>query len=231
MRINIDIDTAGLVAKTAREERRLAYNTAEALNNTAKAAQAAIRTHMLQVFKTRADTKRDRKWLLEQIKVLFSSVKKGIMYAEVYVNPKPKNFLLAKFEGGDERTPFVGTNLGVPNPAQARVGGAFAGALKPGIAFNKLGLKKVFVVPRRFGDRTQFKGKDRTFLLKHTSQNPLGGVYQRVGPGKDDIRLIYSFRRAFKLHQLLQLVKTATTTMQDKFKVEWVIANARNPSK
>lgn len=228
MQINVSIDPSQLQAKTLREQKRLAFNTAEALNNTAKDAQDAIRRHMQEVFKLRATPKKDRNWLLQRIKINFASVKQGRIVAEVYVDQKAR-LLLGGFETGEERTPFAGQNVAVPNPAVARDGN-IDNPVDPSLTFRNLKLKPVKVQPNRFGDTVQFKGQQRTFILKHTASNPFGGVYQRVGPGKDDIRLVYSFRRPFHLKSVLDFVKIATAVMQDKFAVEFAISNARRPS-
>jgi hypothetical protein len=231
MRIDVQFDVSQLQAKTLREQKRLAYNCAEALNKTAVAAQEALRLRMMTIFNLRSTTKRDRHWLLEQVKVQFASVKKGVMYAELYVNPNVKRLLLAGFETGAMREPFVGKNVAIPITGEARAGGSVGGEIKPEFVFGKMRLKAVTVIGRTHSDTTQYKGANRLFLLKSSRQAPLGGVFQRVGPGKDDIRLVWSFHRAFKLHEVLKFLQTAEQTMSEKFKVEWAISNARNPSR
>jgi hypothetical protein len=153
------------------------------------------------------------------------------MYAELYVNPNVKRLLLAGFETGAMREPFVGHNVAIPITGEARAGGSIGGEIKPEFVFGKMRLKAVTVIGRTHSDTTQYKGANRLFLLKSSRQAPLGGVFQRVGPGKDDIRLVWSFHRAFKLHEVLKFLQTAEQTMSEKFKVEWAISNARNPSR
>ena len=207
----------------------MAYNTAEALNKTALAAQEAVREHMRQVFHERATTRGDRRWLEQRIKLVFASVRKGVIYAELYVDQKAR-LLLAAFETGEMREPFVGQNVAVPNPMTAREGGNVAGTIVPELTFKALKLKPFTVHPITQSDTVQYKGADRTFILKHTVNAPLGGVFQRIGPGCDDIRLVYSFHRAFKLKAVLDFLKIAVEIMDDKFPIEWTISNARNPS-
>lgn len=228
MQLNVQFDSKYLEARTLKEQKRLAYNTAQALNNAAKSIQADVRAEMAKDFHLRNASKSGKQWLLQRIKVKFASVRKGVMAAEVYVDQKPR-LLLGQFETGGERLPFVGKNIAVPNPEQARAGGSVEGSVLPALTFAKLGLKPVDVTPHKQGDSIQFKGSQRTFLLKSTAKNPMGGVYQRVGPGKDDIRLVYSFHRAFQLHRLLHLVQTAKANFQEKFRIELSIAYARNP--
>lgn len=45
----------------------------------------------------------------------------------------------------------------------------------------------------------QLKGRERTFLLRKTEKEPTGGIFQRVGKGRGDIRAVYLFRRDIKL--------------------------------
>ena len=118
--INVAIDTKGLDTRTARGEKRLAYNTAEALNNTGKAAQGAMRVRMEAIMKLRSETKRNRKWLLERIKLQFASARKGTVYCELYIDNKNR-LLLGAFETGEMREPFVGKNLAEPNPLPYKV--------------------------------------------------------------------------------------------------------------
>lgn len=228
MRILVDFDPSRLVAKTLREQKRLVYNTVEAINKTALAAQAAIRKDMEQEFVLRRTTKRDRRWLLERVKLKFASVKKGDLYAELYLDQKPR-LLLARFETGGQREPFTGGNIAVPVTETAREGGAITGGVKEELTFADLKLKPVDVEPDTRPDTVQFKGLQRTFLLKSTAKHPLGGVFQRVGPGKDDIRMIYSFHRAFQLKKLLNVFEDAKRVFEDKFRVELSIAYAREP--
>jgi hypothetical protein len=54
----------------------------------------------------------------------------------------------------------------------------------------------------------QWKGALRTFLLTQTAQAPKGGVFQRVGPGRGDIRMVYSFKPPFRLDRRLQFVES-----------------------
>jgi hypothetical protein len=230
MRIDVQFDARSLVARTPREEKRLAYNVADALNKTALAAQEDVRLHMLKVFQIRSSTSRDRFWLLEQIKLTFASARKGIIFAELFVSPTVRRLLLSGYEIGAMREPFVGQNVAIPTIDTAR-GGSDAGAIRPAFTFAKMGLKPVTVHARMSPDSTQFKGPNRLFLLKSTKREPLGAVFERVGPGRDDIRLVWSFHRPFHLHQVLQFLETVSRTMSEKFRVEWAIANARNPSR
>lgn len=227
-RLDISIRPELLIARTLREQKRLAYNVVQALNKTAVSIQATIRADMEKVFTLRRSTSRDRKWILERIKVKFASVRRGDLFAEIYIDTKPR-LLLAGLELGGVRDPVTGKNVAVPVAEEARVGDSIGGAVKEELTFKALALHRVKVKPNKQSDTIQFKGANRTFLLKHTAKHPLGGVFIRTGPGKDDIEMIYSFKQAFQLKKLLHLVEIAKRDFASKFAVELSIAYAGQP--
>lgn len=63
----------------------------------------------------------------------------------------------------------------------------------------------------------QWKGSHRTFILKETARLPQGGVFQRVGPGRDDIRLVYSFQQHEHLTAQLEFIQTAERIARPEF--------------
>jgi len=101
-----------------------------------------------------------------------------------------------------------------------------AGAVDPKLQFKKLGLKQVTTAT----GKQVWRGKNRTFEIK-TAAHPLGAVFERVGPGKDDIRIVYTFNAPFHLKAMLDFVDIARATMRDRWPIEWALANARNPSR
>ncbi len=74
-------------------------------------------------------------------------------------------------------------------------------------------------VPRpAFGlEGVQWKGRQRTFLLPHTARAPLGGVFQRIGPRRGDIRLVWAFQSPFALDSRYRFVATAEVAAQAIF--------------
>jgi hypothetical protein len=220
MKIDLKIDTKVLEARTLREARRLAFNTAEAINKTALEGQKLVREEISANMTLRADTKRNRKFLLEQVKVAFASARKGLAFAEVYIAKKAR-LLLAAFETREQREGFVGKGVAVPNPDIARAGGSNAGAVKDEFTFKRMKLKKT----GRFHDGKEIlEGASGTFQTK-TDAQPRGAVFQRQG---DDVRLVWSFARPFRLKKLIHFKERITRAMKDKFKVEWAIANAKD---
>ena len=62
----------------------------------------------------------------------------------------------------------------------------------------------------------QWKGLQRTFIA-FTAAHPRGAVFQRFGPGKDGIRIIWVFEAPFPIDTRLQFVATAQATAATYF--------------
>lgn len=64
---------------------------------------------------------------------------------------------------------------------------------------------------------TQWKGRNRTFIAvgavsqeaQDAGESGTGGVYQRTGPGKHDVRLVYLFQKPMQLKPRLHWMQTA----------------------
>jgi hypothetical protein len=151
----------------------------------------------------------------------FASVSAGRFEARIAVGQKPRLFL-SGFETGEERRPFKGKNVAVPitgGPARP----TFRSSVPAELTFKGLSLRRVTargqqkrkrrsqVTLRPSVTRTgkvQWKGAHRTFLLAETAKAPRGGVFQRVGPGRDDIRMVYSFKPPKRLPRRLHFIRT-----------------------
>jgi hypothetical protein len=234
MQINISIDAENLKARTAKEAKNLAYSTAQAINDTAKDVQYRIQGDVQQLFRIRkkpgakswADassefsdatgdqpSRSERSFIIRQIKIFaWANVMKGKIFAEIGINNRPR-LLLSHFEQGGMREPFKGKRVAVPITKTAR-GGSIQNPVNPNLTFRKLGFKKT----RTASGKRQIKGKLRTFILQKTDRHPQGGVYQRIGPGRKDIRMVYSFRRSFRLRAVLGFVKKAQETYIRNFR-------------
>lgn len=70
------------------------------------------------------------------------------------------------------------------------------------------------------GSAIQWKGRNRTFLLPSTRRAPGGGVFQRIGPKRGDIREIWSFIDPPKLDTRLRFVATAELVAAKWFALE-----------
>jgi hypothetical protein len=204
---------------TQLEQRRLPFAVSLALNKTAKEFQQAMRVGISRRF-----TLRRPAFILGLVHIPrggASNVKAGRYTAEIVVGgsePGSKSFrsrgLLAKFEGGgqkqsrDEMMPVA-----VPTPS-----------LRPSFAEmvpRALFPKNLRLQERRTPDGTlgpkvhvtgtgkaQIKGKRRTFVLGQPGQRGWG-VFQRTGPKKGDIRMLWSYRMRVPIPRRLQFADTA----------------------
>jgi hypothetical protein len=234
MKINIEIDSELLKARTDRQVKNLAYSTAQAVNDTALQVQYRIQGDVQERFHLRkkqgakswegatspyqdetgdAPARGERSWLVRQVKMFaWANVRRGRLYAEVGVAQRPR-LLLAGFETGMMREPFKGKHVAVPVSATAR-DGSIDRPVDPALTFRKL----AFRVRWTKSGKRQIKGKMRTFILGATATHPMGGVYMRVGPGREDIRMAYSFKRAWRLRKVLQFVARGKQVYEKSFR-------------
>lgn len=230
MKIDIKVDTSLLDKNAKRYAKNLAFSTAQALNDAAKEAQKRIRDGMRTRFHIRKPQFMDR-----SIKIFaFANARANRPYAEIGVDNKPR-LLLSIFEEGGARLPFVGRNVAVPITGQAARPSA-GDSVRPDLYFQALNFRKsrttatkagkaVLAARRAAGNRKRklggeyliWRGAARTFILPQSRRAPLGGVFQRVGPGKDDIRLIYSFKANVRLKAALDFVSTSQQAFSDVF--------------
>lgn len=211
MKINADLHAKALILRLQNGERRLGYAAVKAINNTLKKVQQAQRSRLHREF-----TVRKVKFMERQIAIIkpWANVRHGRPYGEVSVGDK-KRLLLERFESGGLRRPVKGKRVAVPvtgGPARP----SFKHAVKTEFIFTRLRLRR----PGKARGRTSTsanlkpaavgrKGQQRTFMLLSTAKHPLGGVFQRVGPGQDDIRMVYSFRPPMRLRARLRWLRTA----------------------
>jgi len=229
MDFKFDIDFSLLDKKSASFQRNLAYSVAQALNKTAQAIQTKIRNNVKARFHLRRTD-----FVLRQIKIsTFANVKQQRPYVVIEVDQKPR-LLLGKFEEGGEREPFVGKHVAVPVTGQAarpswdqNVNARQYGF--KALNFQRKDMREVNSKPnaKRKKNRANSKpymvwlGRRRTFILGQTKKASFGGVFQRIGPKHDDIRMIYSFRGTFRVKQALGFVQTARANYEADFREEF----------
>lgn len=199
MKINVKFDTRGLKARTEREAKRLAFNTAQALNETIKEIQVAERINLERKFTLRRPT-----FMHRLIKIFhFASARKGKPFAEVGIDEK-RRVLLSQFEKGGIKKPVKGATVAVPITGEA-ARPRFAEPVPERFAFRRLRLRR-----RKTKTGPQFLGKEGTFII------PDVGVFRRVGR---TISLLYGFVRRPRLDPILEFRKVAERT----FRKEWPI--------
>ena len=178
----------------------------------------------------------EQSWLVKQIKVFtFANVKKGKLYAEVGIGQRPR-LLLSMFETGGMREPAKGKNVAVPNPDVAR-DGSINKQVSPKYMYKALKMKKYKTkseyittkYKKKYGvivkkykskeSKVQRKGLERTFMInKPTAKLKMGGIYQRVGPKRGDIRVVYSFQKAFRIRKTLNFINQSKEVYEKQFR-------------
>jgi hypothetical protein len=200
MKIDIQIDTKELEAKTLREAKRLAFSAVQAINKTATDVQTAQRVNLDRRF-----TIRKAGFMYRLIKVAFASVGKDVPFAEIYVDPTKTRVLLGLFEDGGTRDAAKGAKVAVPITGEA-ARPSFGSLVLDAFTFTKLRFK-----PRdgNHGGQTVYEGKQNTFLI------PGVGVFQRIGQKATE--LIYAFKRPMKMDKRLGFTDTAEKVFSEKF--------------
>lgn len=233
MQINCRVDTSLLDKNAKRYAKNLAFSTAQALNDAAKDAQRQIRANLRERFHIRNAVFMDR-----TIKIFaFANVQASRPFAEIGVDNSKKNLILSLFEDGGARLPFIGRNVAIPITGQA-ARPSVSDSVRPDLTFQALNFRRGPIVKthagvnawasQRAARKRGIKGKianeyfvwqgdQRTFILFNTKRAPLGGVFQRVGPKRDDIRLIYSFKANVRLRAALDFVSTTDTAFNRTF--------------
>ena len=233
MILEVKVDAARPLALLRNGGKRMAYAVVKALNDTALQVQKGQREHVAASF-----TLRKPEFLFRQAAVIkgaergsgFANVGAGRFEARIAVGQRPR-LLLSGFESGEERRPFKGKHLGVPvtgGPARP----TFSSGVTDAYRFQNLSLRRVTargqqkrkrrtsvtIKPHLTGSgKVQWKGTQRTFLLPQTAKAPLGGVFQRVGPGRDDIRMVYSFQNPRRLDRRLKFVERGRQIANEHF--------------
>ncbi|MBS0364917.1 MAG: hypothetical protein JSR67_03725 [Proteobacteria bacterium] len=234
MKINVSFDLSTLNSKMRNYERNLAFSTAQALNDAALEAQRRVRLHLRDAFKIRNAAFMDR-----SIKIFaFANVRANRPYAEIGVDSRKPRLLLSLFEEGGARGAFKGHNVAVPITGQA-ARPSFADSVRPDLTFQALNFRRgpitqaghAELASRRAGKNRKRKlsgqyyvwqGQQRTFILTHTARHPMGGVFQRTGPKRDDIRMLYSFQQHVRLRKALSFVETSEGAFNDVFQRAFV---------
>lgn len=212
MRIAVDFDTSRLKVRTERETKRLAFNTALALNETIKQVQLDERVNLDRKF-----TLRKTGFIYRLIKIFsFANARQGRPFAEIGVDATKKRVHLARFEKGGERPPVKGKSVAVPvtgGPARARFPQSVAAAFRfsalrlrpgPGRIVRAIPFLGAIVQPQRTGEQDTFQ----------TAR----GVFQRI---QEKVRAVYLFIRRPKLDRRLDFVDVARRTIAREWREQF----------
>jgi hypothetical protein len=200
-KISVTVDTSQLLLKLRKGEKRLAFSTANAVNQTAIRIQAAHREAIQREF-----TVRKKDFILRQVAIIkpFANAKQNRPYAEISVGQRPR-LLLSVFEAGGEKEPVKGRRVAVPitgSPARP----TFRQSVPREFQFTRLRFKKSRPrgTTRSGRPRRQrstggvLYGEDGTYLL------PKVGVFQRTDKGSE---LLYAFEESPELKARLNFVQ------------------------
>lgn len=231
--VSIQLDISKAVAwLTDKEQRQIPYALARATNMTATDFQDAMRAGIARRF-----TLRQPRFIMNSVKIERGNwaTSKGFksgggkFSATVSMggegSKRSRSGVLVKFEEGGEKT-SADPNYPIIIPTAA-LRGSFA-ELPPRSMYPK----NLRLLPRQGIESTmpanvhvtkrgveQLKGKRRTFVLdptKHIGAN-VWGVFQRFGPNRSDIRLIWRYKTRVKIPQRLQWAETAQRIVPERF--------------
>lgn len=220
--IEIRANTRPAVDLVARASAQLSFATSRAINQTLLDAQADIRQGIDLRFTIRSG--RSRNFLHRQVLIRredWATKQKLVGTIRADANrPEGKFNLLARFEAGGPRTARNPTfPFAIPT---SEIRPTFQATVPRSLYPRNLGL-----VPRRSikGPYTKLKGrvtrtgvqqlvgKRRTFVLDTRVGSTGWAVFQRFGPGKQDIRRLWTFKQAITIPPLLEFESTARATV------------------
>lgn len=200
--LTISVDATPALNYVANTVRQLPFATATALNQTAKDAQVAIQQSIASQF-----VLRQPRWILQGVKIE-QFVKKSSAQFAITIRLDPSRQLLAKFEtGGSKEATDPARPVAIPSSA---IRPAFSLQAPRGLYPSALGLTPYHQIASGFKTRALhttarglvvLRGKQRTFVLDASEGVRVPGVYQRVGPGRHDIRLIWTYRGGIPIPQ------------------------------
>lgn len=205
------------------EKKRIPFAISRALNLTAMGFRGAMRTGISRRFVVRVprfilgSEKGMRSGLVHVARNEESSYKKGRYSATVAVGGSEQGnasfrsrFILNKFETGGERTGDAQSPIAIPTKSLRP---SFSDRV-PGSMYPKnLGhlIDTRLPVASGHNERSKKRPAKRargTFVIGQMGEKQWG-IYQRVGPGKNDIRKIWSFRTRIPIPRRLQFYETA----------------------
>jgi len=153
--------------------------------------------------------------------------------------------IYGQFERGGVKLPLRGRpRVGVALTGSGRARSSMAAKLDPNMTWKGMGLtahvgsKKVkrpgrskspergfgtegSPVPEFSLEGVRWLGRHGTFMLLKTKKHPLGGVFQRTGSDRGDIRMIWKFQPEVKLDKRLEFFTTAKASWARWYREEF----------
>lgn len=226
MRLDVQIDTKGLSLATEAARRNLGASAVAAINDVATDIRTAGRRDITNLAK-KTRIKKD-----EYAPSAFEKAGGEDLDRNAANYLKRRFRILVRANVGRGRAFAV---VGWRDPAGVRVGNFDQAAEIAGgdplylsqvgkkfLTLRELNLRTVQVTPRTTPKATQLKGDQRTFGLLQTKTFPKGAIFQRVGPGRGDLRLLLSYaqlQRERIMQRLMDLPKLAERIYREKFQL------------
>jgi hypothetical protein len=204
MNIKVDIDLDQVVKLTATVLRQLPYATNNAITRMAKELLVKERHEITEHLETRTKFAQNRIQILQYSKVNNLSAIVGIN-PTVKGSPVLLGFLI---EDGGTKEPEFGTYIAEPITGSA-ARPVFASKIPRSLLFKQLEIIRHVTQTGKI----QLQGKKRTFVL------PDIGVFQRVGPGRSDINLIYKFAGSAHLRARFKFSQVARQLIGERFRL------------
>ncbi|MEX1185306.1 MAG: hypothetical protein WEA80_01795 [Gemmatimonadaceae bacterium] len=213
------------------EKKRIPFAISRALNLTAMGFRGAMRTGISRRFVVRVprfilgSDKGMRSGLVHVARGEDSSYKRGQYSATVAVGgsePSSKSFgsrfILNKFQDGGERTGTAESPIAIPTKSLRP---SFSDRVPRAMYPKNLG-HVASSLPTASGHNERSKKRPAkrargTFVIGQVGEKQWG-IYQRVGPGKNDIRKIWSFRTRIPIPRRLQFYETAQAYVPNSWK-------------
>lgn len=190
MKVNANVDSARLLLRMEKGQKRFGFTVQDAINRTLKVAQGDVVGEVRKDFTLRP-TKTPDFIVRRAAKIQFATLRGGRAYGEIFVDSghvQGSPLLLPTFEEGGERHPVKGKRIAVPvigGPARP----TFASPVPDAFRFTKLNLR---LTPR--AETTDAEGKKKRhrihrsdsrvavrYGLQNTYMIPSVGVFQRTG--------------------------------------------------
>ena len=208
MRLNVKIDTRALKARTLREAKRLAFSTAQALNETAKEVQREERANLDRKF-----TIRRKAFMKRLVKIFkFANARQGRPFVEIGIDPTRKGVLLPIFEEGGTKPGLRGSDVAIVPITGGPARPTFRRRVPPRFRISQLafgGKSSADTRPKPGKDAR--KGKLGTFMT-HT------GIFQRV---RKRIRTLYIFSLRVRLKKNLGFIPIARRVFNREFEKQF----------
>lgn len=214
--ITMTLETEGLLGDlTALQRDQLPYATMRGIDATLHGVQDAEQHNIEDTFTIRSG--RSRRYLLDSVFYPREArPTKTKLEGQVAINPKRP--LLMKFEDGgplrsaDPMAPnFIPSENIRPSVTSVVPRKLYPKNLRLMDRKDVVGILPAKVHYTKRGVR-QIKGKERTFVLDPRDMFGVStwGVYQRTGPGKHDVRLLWRYKTEIDIPAILDFIRTGT---------------------